>query len=40
MKKYVRVMDGIINNAGCFEYKLDEINISNNWKPNEIHSEK
>ena len=40
MEKYVRVMDGIKSNAGGFEYKLDEINISDNWNPNEIESEK
>ena len=40
MKKYVRVMDGIKSNAGGFEYKLDEINISDNWNPNENESEK
>ena len=33
MKKFVRVMDGVKSNAGDFEYKLDEINISNNWNP-------
>ena len=32
--KYVRVMDGLKSNAGGFEYKLDEINIANNWNPN------
>ncbi|MBQ8535343.1 MAG: hypothetical protein IJ463_06630 [Bacilli bacterium] len=31
MKKFVRVMDGLKSNAGGFEYKLDEINISNKW---------
>ena len=40
MIKYVRVMDGTKSNAGGFEYKLDEINISNNWNPNEIEPEK
>ena len=40
MEKYVRVMDGIKSNAGGFEYKLDEINISDNWNPNERESEK
>ena len=40
MKKFVRVMDGIKSNAGGFEYKLDEINISDNWNPNEIEPEK
>ena len=27
-------MDGIKSNAGDFQYKLNEINISNNWNPN------
>ena len=40
MEKYVRVMDGIKSNSSGFEYKLDEINISNNWNPNEIEPEK
>lgn len=40
MKKFVRVMDGTKSNAGGFEYKLDEINISNNWNPNEVEPEK
>lgn len=35
MKKYVRVMDGIKSNAGNFEYKVNIVNISNNWNPNE-----
>ena len=40
MKKFVRVMNGIKSNAGGFEYKLDEINISNNWNPSEVEPEK
>ena len=35
MKKYMRVMDGTKSNAGDFEYKINEINISNNWNSNE-----
>jgi len=31
--KYVRVMDGVKSNAGGFDYKIDEVNISNNWNP-------
>ena len=31
MNKYVRVMDGLKSNAGGFEYKLDEVNVANNW---------
>ena len=33
MNKYVRVMDGLKSNAGGFEYKLDEINVTTNWNP-------
>ena len=40
MRKYVRVMDGRKSNAGGFEYKLDEINYSNNWNPNETEPDK
>lgn len=40
MKKFVRVMDGTKSNAGGFEYKLDEVNISNNWNPKESEPEK
>lgn len=37
MNKYVRVMDGLKSNAGGFEYKLNEINVSDSWNP-EAHS--
>ena len=40
MNKFVRVMDGTKSNAGGFEYKIDEVNISNDWNPNEFHPEK
>lgn len=40
MRKYVRVMDGTKSNVGGFEYKLDEINYSDNWNPNEIEPDK
>ena len=40
MQKYVRVMDGTKSNAGGFEYKLDEINYSDNWNPNETEPDK
>lgn len=40
IRKYVRVMDGIKSNAGGFEYKLDEINYSDNWNPNETEPDK
>lgn len=33
MKKYVRVMDGLESNAGGFDYKLNEVNVANNWNP-------
>lgn len=33
MSKYVKVMDGLKSNAGNFEYKLNEVNIANNWNP-------
>ena len=29
--KFVRVMDGLKSNAGGFDYKLDDINISEKW---------
>ena len=32
--KYVKVIDGTKSNASGFEYKLNEVNISNNWNPN------
>ena len=40
MNKFVKVMDDTKSNAGGFEYKLDEVNISNNWNPNEFEPEK
>ena len=33
-------MDGLKSNAGGFEIKLNEINTSNKWNPNEIEPEK
>lgn len=39
MKKYVRVMDGLKSNAGGFEYKLDEINITEKWNISTIEPE-
>ena len=38
--KYVRVMDGLKSNAGGFEYKLDEINISEKWDTSTLDPEK
>lgn len=40
MSKYVRVMDGLKSNAGGFEYKLDEVNVAENWNPFEQDPEK
>lgn len=40
MKKYVRVMDGLKSNAGGFEYKLNDINISNKWDTTTLNPEK
>ena len=40
MKKYMRIMDGQKSNAGGFEYKLDLINETDNWHPEEIEPEK
>lgn len=37
-KKYVRVMDGLKSNAGGFEYKLNEVNVANEWNPNTLNS--
>ena len=33
MKKYMRVMYGTKSHAGGFEYKIDEVNIADNWNP-------
>ena len=40
MEKYVRVMDGLKSNAGGFEYKLDEINVSEKWDTSTLDPEK
>ena len=40
MSKYVRVMDGLKSNAGGFEYKLDEVNVADNWNSSEQDPEK
>lgn len=37
---FVRVMDGLKSNAGEFEYKLDEVNISENWNSSSLEPEK
>ena len=38
--KYVRVMDGLKSNAGGFNYKLDEINISEKWDTSTLDPKK
>lgn len=38
--KYVRVMDGLKSNAGGFNYKLDEVNISEKWDTSTLEPEK
>ena len=38
--KYVRVMDGLKSNAGGFNYKLDEVNISEKWDTSTLDPEK
>lgn len=38
-KKFVRVMDGLKSNAGGFNYKLDELNIAQNWNPSSYDPE-
>lgn len=38
--KYVRVMDGLKSNAGGFEYKLDQINVSEKWDTSTLDPEK
>ena len=40
MEKYVRVMNEQKSDAGGFEYKLNEINVSNNWNPKENEPDK
>lgn len=38
--KYVRVMDGLKSNASGFNYKLDEVNISEKWDTSTLEPEK
>lgn len=33
-KKYVRVMNGLTSHANGFEYKLNEVNVTDVWNPN------
>lgn len=40
MNKFVRVMDGVRSNAGGFNYKLNEINISEHWDTSTLDPEK
>lgn len=32
--KYLKVLEESKSNAGNFEYKIDEINVADNWNPN------
>ena len=32
--KYVKVMNGLTSHANGYEYKIDEVNIADNWNPN------
>lgn len=38
--KYVRVMDGLKSNASGFEYKLNEVNVSEKWDTSTLDPEK
>ena len=38
--KYVRVMDGLRSNASGFEYKLNEVNVSEKWDTSTLDPEK
>lgn len=40
MNKYVKVMDGLKSNAGGFNYKLNEVNIADNWNPKSLEPDK
>ncbi len=40
MEKYVKVVDGLKLNASGFEYKIDEVNIADNWNPNTLEPDK
>jgi len=40
MNKFVRVMDGIKSNAGGFNYKLGEINVSEHWDNTTLNPQK
>ena len=33
MKKFVKVLDGEMSNAGGFKYKINEVNEAMNWNP-------
>ena len=33
MGKYIKLIDGLKSNAGGFEYKIDEVNVADNWNP-------
>lgn len=38
--KYLKVMFGTKSGASDFEYKLNEVNVADNWNPNELKPEK
>lgn len=40
MVKFVRVMEGTKSNAGQFEFKIDKVNESEVWNPNETDGDK
>lgn len=33
MAKYIKMIDGTKSNAGGFTYKIDEVNVADNWNP-------
>ena len=33
LMKFVKVLNGTTSDAGDFEYKVNEVNIANNWNP-------
>ena len=33
MEKYLKVLDGTKSNAGEFNYKINEVNVADNWNP-------
>jgi len=33
MAKYIKLIDGLKSNASGFQYKVDEVNVADNWNP-------